>query len=301
MQPLPVRHVTADSSLWSDIREKGRALAASGDVIINLIRKELKVRYRNSSLGFVWSMLNPLLYLAVFYLVFEIFLPSSVPHYHVYLLSGLLPWSFFAISLTHATVSVTSNHDLVKKVDFAREVLPVSAIGAGLINFLLQLCVFFAFLLMTRYDFVTANLLLVPIALLAQLSLMLGLGFLLSAANVKARDAQHFLDLALLGAFWMVPIVYPSSLVAAELSRYEIGGIPAVDIYLLNPVTRIVLAFQRGIYGNPAGETPTGVLIEDSVSWHITSVGYALLVGLLLLAAGWYAFHRSDRYFAEEL
>lgn len=300
-EPILIRHNRADSTLWFDLRQKISDVATSHEVLSNLIRKELKVRYRNSTLGFIWSMLNPLLYLSVFYLVFEIFLPSSVPRYHVYLLSGLLPWSFFAISLTHATVSVTSNHDLVKKVRFPREMLPVSAIGAGMVHFLLQMAVFFTFLLVAGYGFLTPALLLLPAAFIAQLLLMLGLGLLLSAANVKARDAQHFLDLALLALFWMMPIVYPSALAASELSQYEIAGIPAIDLYLLNPLTRIVLAFQRGIYGGETLDGPANVLIDPSLSWHFAGVGYAFAVGVFLAGAGWLIFHRSDPSFAEEL
>lgn len=302
MLDQPTRHVRSQSDLLDDVRKKVRELVEFREVLPNLVRKELKVRYKNSVLGFVWSMLNPLLYLVVFFVVFSIFLPSTIPDYHVYLLSGLLPWTFFSIGLLHATVSIVGAPDLVKKVYFPRELLPISSLGAALIHFFLQVAVLAIFLLVTGYGVASAaDSLLLPLSLLAQALVLVGLSLFFSSANVKARDAQHFLELGLLALFWMTPIVYPSALAAAEMRGYQVFGISLLDLYLANPLTRVVLAFQRGIYG-PRSATDGGmVLIDEPFSWYIAGLGYTALVGLVLLLIGWWVFHRLDPTFAEEL
>ena len=108
------------------------------ELLVNLVRKELKVRYKNSSLGFLWSMLNPLMYLVVFYVVFQLVLKAGIPYFPVFLLSGLLAWNLFSSSLAGATGSITGNASLVNKVWFPREILPLAAIGANFVHFLLQ-------------------------------------------------------------------------------------------------------------------------------------------------------------------
>lgn len=265
----------------------------------NLIRKELKVRYKNSVLGFVWSMLNPILYLIVFYIVFNVFLPSTIADYHVYLLSGLLAWTLFTVSLTHATVSVVGSPDLVKKVYLPREMLPLAPVGAGIVHFSLQFGVLVLFLVVTSHPFQESAVLLVPAALLVEVTLLIGLAFMFSAANVKARDAQHFLDLALLAAFWMTPIVYPSAVAIEQLSRYSILGLGLEHVYLANPMTRIVMALQRGIYGTDPQQVST--LLEASPGWYAEGLFYAFLISLLVLVSGWGIFNKLDPTFAEEL
>jgi ABC-2 type transport system permease protein len=298
---LDVRSVDARTNL-AGLRSKSRELFASREVLTNLVRKELKVRYKNSSLGFLWSMLNPLLYLVVFWVVFNFFLPGNIPNFVVFLLAGLLPWTMFASSLSQATGSVVGNADLVKKVYFPRELLPLSSIGAGLVHFFAQFLVLVAFLLITRYPFAGKASLLLPLALGVELLLIAGLGLLLCALNVLARDIQYLLELGLLAWFWMTPIVYPSALVADQLAKHSIAGVPLIGIYLANPMARVVLAFQRGLYGIPVvGGEPAPVLIEQPLGWYLQGLGYAAAGAAILLALGWWVFHSLDARFAEEL
>lgn len=287
-----------------DLRRKARELLGARELLFNLIRKELKVRYKNSALGFFWSMVNPLLYLAVFYVVFNVLLPGGLPDFYIYLLSGLLPWTLFSNALSQSTGSVTSNADLVKKVYFPREVLPLASIGAALFHFFLQLLVFAAVIGIARYPVSGKALLLLPPALAAQILVLGGLGLLLSAINVKARDVQHLLELALLAWFWMTPIVYPSALVAERMAGRSIFGVDMLGIYLANPLTRVVLAFQRGIYGRitPVVDgVSTRVLIDAPISWYLQGIGYAALGGLILCVLGWWVFRRLEPILAEEL
>jgi ABC-2 type transport system permease protein len=294
----------ANSSLAGDLRKKVREVVRFRELLLNLTRKELKVRYKNSALGFVWSMVNPLLYLVVFYIVFNVFLPAGIPKFHVYLLSGLIPWTLFSNGLFQSTGSVVGNTDLVKKVYFPREFLPLSSIGAAVFHFFLQLGVLAAFLAITRFPLSGMPLLLIIPALVAELLVVSGMGLLLSAINVKARDTQHFLELALLAWFWLTPIVYPSAMAADRMTGRTIAGIPMLGLYLANPMARIVLAFQRAIYGQVTpviDGQPFRALIDAPLHWYLQGIGFAALAGVVLIAFGWWVFHRLDPIFAEEL
>src|SRR5215470_16715764 len=130
-----------------------------------MVRKELKVKYKNSVLGFAWSLLNPLLYLVVFYIAFEKILGSGVPSFPIYLLSGLLVWNLFSTGLAAATSSVVGNAGLVKKVSFPREILPLAAVGSTLVHFFLQSRVLFAVLALVQWDVAWAYIPMLPVAL----------------------------------------------------------------------------------------------------------------------------------------
>jgi ABC-2 type transport system permease protein len=263
------------------------------EILANLARKELRVKYKSSALGVAWSMLNPALYLVVFYVVFTFFLPTSVPDFPVYLLSGLLPWTLFTTGLQGATVSVVGGSNLVPKVAFPHEMLPLAAIRAQTVNFFFQVVVLVAFLLIFGYPLVHRGTVLLPLALAVLLVFTTALGFAASALNVRYRDTGHLVDLALLAWFWSTPIVYPSSLVQDNLDG-------AFSLYLLNPLANIVLAFQRGIYGGVSREA-----LESLPALGLTWYGIRLLVvgavSLVLLYFSWRLFFRRSGDFAEEL
>lgn len=260
------------------------------ELLLNLVRREIRGRYRASALGFLWSMLTPILYLAVFYVVFNIFLRGGIPYFPVFLLSGLLPWTLFASALSAGTSSVVGNAPLLKKVFFPREVLPLASIGAALFHFVLQMGVLIGFLVIFRYEFVDKYLLLVPVALFVELLLLAGLTLMLSAITVYLRDVQHFLELALLAWFWLTPIIYPVVLVFEKLSVRGMFG-----LYLLNPMTPIVLTFQRAFYGR------VPPLLDVSFSWYLEKLAYVGLAGIALVFLGQMVFVRLEGNFAEEI
>src|SRR5947207_2597098 len=198
-----------------------RELARTREILGNLVRKEVKVKYKSSVLGVAWSMLNPILYLAVFTLVFSVVLPASVPHFPVYLLSGLLAWNLFATSLGLASRSVVDNANLVTKVYFPREILPLASEGTALVDFVLQAAVLSLFMLGFRYSPGGVNLLLLPLSMFALLIFTAALALLVSALNVRYRDTQHLLNLALLAWFWVTPIVYPGAFVYEKLAVHN--------------------------------------------------------------------------------
>src|SRR3954452_7012536 len=202
------------------------------ELLRNLVRKELKVKYKNSALGFVWSMLNPLFLLVVYSIVFNI-LGNSFTYFTIWLLIGLLVWNLFNTSILAGTTSITSNPYLVNKVRFPREVLPLASVGAALIHFFLQSLVLVAVLVILRYNVDWAYVWLIPIALVTLLIFAGALAIIFSAMNVYLRDTGHLLELAMMGWFWLSPILYGYMLMANKVAEHGISG----NILLANPVT----------------------------------------------------------------
>src|SRR4051794_31034669 len=173
------------------------------ELFVGLVRKELKVKYKESFLGFLWSMLNPATTLIVYYVVFQLILKNGIPYFAIYLACGVLVWNLFSTGLPGATGSVVGNSAIVKKVSFPREILPLAAVGAALVHFFLQSLVLIPSLLVFRYGPDPAYLPLLIPAVIALLLLTASIGVLLSAVNVYLRDMQHLLEVALTVWFWM--------------------------------------------------------------------------------------------------
>jgi ABC-2 type transport system permease protein len=273
------------------------------DLMANLVRRELKVKYKNSALGFVWTLLNPLLYLAVFSLVFTVILPSGAPRYGLLLLSGLLCYNLFSVGLTAATTSITANGPLVQKVWFPREILPLAAIGANLITFCFQMIILLVGLAAFRQAPEWSMLWLGVPALLVTLMIASGLGLMLSALNVYFRDVQHFLELGLLTWFWLTPVVYLYSYVANALT--ERWGQGADRLAMLNPMVPVVITFQRILY-NPTNFTaeqqvPFAPLLDRSTLWYLQNLGISALFGLVFVYVGFKVFSRLEANLGEEL
>jgi ABC-2 type transport system permease protein len=278
------------------VRERFLRVIRYHELLVAMIRKELKIKYKNSVLGFAWSLLNPLLYLVVFYIAFEKILHAGIPSFPIWLLSGLLVWNLFSTGLGGATSSVVGNSALVKKVSFPREILPLAAVGSTLVHFFLQSLVLFAVLALVQWSVAWAYIPLLPVALIALLVLTGALGILLSATNVYLRDTQHFLELALLAWFWVTPIVYSFQTVGKR------GGWFA-KLWALNPVTPIVVVFQRAIYAktSTSGHPPTPLLPNWSWLQYAGYVGYSFLFGFAVLLIAVRVFGRAEVNFAEEL
>jgi ABC-2 type transport system permease protein len=273
-----------------------RQLWTYRELLGGLIRKELKVKYKNSALGFLWSMLNPALYLVVFTLVFQVFLESGIPRFPIYLLSGLLVWNLFSGALGGATGSITGNSSLVNKVYFPREILPLAAVGATLVHFFLQAGVLLAALAVFRQPVPWSYLWLVFPALAVLVVLTSALSILLSAVNVYARDTQHLLELALLAWFWLTPVVWHYRLVSDRLAG---RGWPEWLI-LLNPIVSITTSFQRAIYGTVATDR-IAILAPYGHWWYLRNLAVVGVVACVLFVFALRVFDRLQGNFAEEL
>jgi len=278
-------------------RERLARIIQRRELLVGMVRKELKIKYKNSILGFAWSLLNPLLYLVVFYVAFSIILKAGIPAFPIWLLSGLLVWNLFSTGLGAATGSVVANSGLVKKVAFPREILPLAAVGSMLVHFFLQSLVLFTVLAAVRWDVAWAYVPLIPLALIALLVLTGALGILLSAINVYLRDTQHFLELALLAWFWMSPVVYAFQTVGNRQPWL-------VRLWMANPVTPIILVFQRAIYAklDNTHTTPITPLLPHWPYWgYVAYLGWAFAFAFITLAIAVRVFGRSEASFAEEL
>ncbi|HEY9555366.1 MAG TPA: ABC transporter permease [Acidimicrobiales bacterium] len=294
---LPILVIAPDRS----VPRRLQAVWRYRELLVGLVRKELKVKYKDSSLGFFWSMLNPAMYLAVFYVVFQIILGSGIPYFAIYLLSGLLAWNLFNGSVTAATGSIVNNGSLVNKVYFPREILPLSTVGANLVHFFLQTLVLLAALVIFRYDVAFEYLWLVIPALAVLLVLAAGFGILFAALNVYARDLQHLLELVMLAWFWLTPIVYAWQLPADKLSESGLS----TSLTLLNPIVPIVISLQRGIWGTDRFVGTDGVtnfvLPDGSPLWYLRNLAIVGVIAVGLFIAAVKTFGRLEANFAEEL
>jgi ABC-2 type transport system permease protein len=272
------------------------------ELLAELVRKDLKVKYKNSALGFVWSMANPLLYLAVFTLVFTFFLPNGVPKFAVLFMSGFLVWSFFNGATLHATGAVVGNANLVKKVRFPRLVLPLASVGFAGVHFVLQLLVFFVFLVPFYPDAFGPQLWLLVPALAVAVVFTVAMSLLASALNVRYRDVQHLLEIVMLAWFWITPIVYPVTVVRDRLA--EKGLLWMFKFYMANPITAVVVAAQRAIYNHPVvatAEGPRQVLPAGGYGFYLQWLAVAAAISTVLLVVGLWTFRRLQADFAEEL
>jgi ABC-2 type transport system permease protein len=281
-----------------------------------LVRKELKVRYKRSVLGFVWTMVNPLFMLLVYSVAFGI-LGTAFKDYQVWLLIGLLLWNLFASSLLAGTTSITGNSYLVNKVRFPREILPLASVGAALVHFFLQSLMLVAVLGALRVPVEWRYLWLLPFALLALVIVASAFAVFLSALNVYARDTQHLLELAMLAWFWLTPILYAYDLVSTKLTAHHL---PA-GLQLINPLTPVVVTFQRVLYGKAALTKPridpvTGKQVLNAAGrpvsdvtqrllpnvnewWYARNIGIVLVVGAVLFLLAIKMFDRAEGNFAE--
>jgi ABC-2 type transport system permease protein len=270
------------------------------ELLTELVRKDLKVKYKNSALGFIWSMANPLLYLAVFSLVFNVLLPNGVPSFAVLFMAGFLVWNFFNLATLTATGSVVGNANLVRKVRFPRVVLPLSSVGFSGVHFLLQLLVLFAVLVPFYPAAFGPQLWLLVPALAVAVTVAVAMSLLASALNVRYRDVEHLLEITLLAGFWLTPIVYPVTVIRDRVAGH--GWL--FDLYMASPMTAVVVAMQRAIYVHPVVTVdgqPRQILPADGYGFYLTWLGVAGAVALVLLAVGLWTFRRLQADFAEEL
>ena len=276
-----------------------RELWGYREILANLVRKELKVKYTASFLGAIWSVLNPVVFLAVFSFV-AVVLGNRVPDFPVFLLSGLLAWNLFSASLLSGTTAVIDNANLVKKVAFPREILPLASVGVALFDFALQTAVLLLFIVVSGHGIGAEALVLYPLSFVTLVVVATAITMWTAAVNVRYRDVGHLLNLGLLVWFWMTPIVYQAALVQETIAGHEVGGINLWHLYLLNPLAPIVLGFQRALYGDPV-QDGMQVLPIVSVAWQAGLLGAVLVVAFGLLLLSWRTFFRRSGDFAEEL
>ena len=213
------------------------------ELVRNLVIRDLKVRYKNSVLGILWSLLNPLLMTIVFTLVFSLMLRSDIPDYPVFFMCAYLPWSFLSDTVVGGTNSIVGNAHLIKKVYFPREVLPVADVLSGLVNFLLALVVLFGMILVFQVQ-LSAAVLLLPVIIATQILFILGLVFFLSTANVFYRDTQHIMQVVMQAWFFLTPIFYPIDIIPESATILGVSLNLQLWVRRLNPMASLVASYR---------------------------------------------------------
>jgi len=257
------------------------------ELILNLTIRELKARYKSSVLGFLWSLLNPLGMMLVFTFVFTVMAPNvQMEKYPLFLLCGLLPWNFFSAGVMASVNSIVGNSNLVKKVYFPREALPISTVFANLVNFLLGLVVLFVALFVFRARF-SPWLWLLPVVILIQTCFILGIAFILSTVNVFYRDTIMIMDVVMLAWFFLTPVIYP---IESLPTSYTVLGV-TLNIhrlmYILNPMASLIAAYRDLLYWGY--RTDLDFLLRTAVTT------------LAILAFGYWFFVRFSSRFGEEV
>ena len=217
------------------------------ELLLGLISSDIRIKYKNSTLGLFWSMLSPAFTLGVYFLVFSIFLKNGYPNFVIYLFSGLVVWNLFQNSINTATGVIVDRAALVKKVSFPREILALSNVGAAVVYFVVQLCVLIVFVAAVGHAPAWKFLLILPVSFLSLYLFTAALAIVMSAVNVYLRDMKHLMEVVLQLWFWLTPIVYSyENSIAAHLaaSRSDDRSTSSIRI------TLIVVTFQRVFYVN---------------------------------------------------
>ena len=247
------------------------------EMLFSLVRKDLRGRYKGSVLGFLWTFINPLMQLLVYTFVFTVILPSQVEHYSLYLFVALIPWIFFSSSMTGGAGSIVAQKDLVKKIYFPREIIPISYVTSCFVNMLLCFLIIFAVMLFTGAPFNPLALLCLPVIMIVEYLLSLGIAMLAAAVTVYFRDLEHILGIVSMIWMYLTPILYPETLVPEKWQA----------LYHINPMTSIITAYRDVLYWGVMPQLAT--LLE------------AVLLGVLFLLLGLLSFSKLKKGFAEEL
>jgi homopolymeric O-antigen transport system permease protein len=249
---------------------------AYSELLLNLIARDLKTKYRGSFFGIFWSLLNPLLLMLVYTLVFSVIVRVNIHPYAIFLLTGLVPWNAFAQSLQAATTSVLDNASIVRKVYFPLQLLPLSAVLAISVNFGINIALLLVLTLLLHAH-LAFTMLLLPALVLLQLVFTFGLGSLLAAVQVYFRDVQYFLSILITAWFFLTPVVYSLELVPHRLRPF----------LAINPMSWDITSFQDVWF---YGRLPNWTFV----------IGFAA-VSLLSLLLGILIYGRLSLRFAEEV
>lgn len=254
-----------------------KEIYAYREMIFSLVKRDLKGRYKGSALGFFWTFLNPLLQLAVYTMVFSTIMRSGIEDYYLFLFVALIPWIFFSTSLTGGASCILAQQDMVKKIYFPREVLPISYVTSQFVNMLLSFIVIFIVLVFAGYALRPEALIGLPVVMAVEYILALGFTMIMSAVTVYIRDLEYILGILSMAWQFLTPVMYSIDQVPDQMQW----------VFRINPMTYVITAYRDILY---YGRVP-----------GLYNLLWAVVLGVGMLAAGWYLFSRLQRHFAEEL
>lgn len=246
-------------------------------MIANLIKRDLRGRYKGSVLGFAWTFLNPLLQLVVYTAVFSVIMRAGIKDYYMFLFVALVPWIFFSSSLTGGASCIISQKEMVKKIYFPREVLPIAYVTSQLVNMLLSFAVIFIVLIVTGKGIYWSAIIYLPIVITAEYILAISIAMISSAITVYFRDLEHILGVVALAWQFLTPIMYSIEMVPEEYQK----------LFYINPMTPIILAYREILYYKKIPQLDTLI--------------YGLILSGILLLLGCIIFCICKKHFAEEM
>lgn len=247
------------------------------DIVLSFTKRNLNAKYKDSALGFLWFLLNPILTMLILSFVFSKFIKFNIDKYPLFLLSAILPWSFFTSAVFDGVVSVTASRDLIKKIYFPSITLPISSVLTNFVDFIFNLLVFVPVILICK-GHANFSLLFLPVIISMHLLFTMGIVFLASCVNVFLTDVgRHSLGFCLILWFYLTPVFYPVSMVPVNMR----------DLYFLNPMASIVTMYRDLLFYNK---------MPDSINIIIS-----LTSAVVLLFAGYSIFQKYKDKFAKEL
>lgn len=247
------------------------------EMIFSLVRRDLRGRYKGSVLGFLWTFINPLLQMLVYTIVFSVIMKNPMERYYLHLFVALVPWIFFSTCITAGSKCIISQKDMVKKIYFPREVLPIAFTTSQFVNMLFSFIVIFTVVIISGVGISLKACAFLPIVMLSEYILAMGMTFIISGLTVYFKDLEYILTIFSMLWMYLTPVVY------------GISSIPEQYMFLfnINPMTPIIVAYREILYYKS---------IPD-----IGTILHVLAVGVGILAIGCIVFPISKRRFAEEL
>lgn len=246
-------------------------------MVYSLVKKDLRGRYKGSVLGFMWTFINPLLQLVVYTVVFSIIMKNGIEKYYIYLFVALVPWIFFSTSVTSGSSSILDSKDMVKKIYFPREVMPIACVTGNFVNMLFSFVVIFGVLIFSGWGINPVAVLCLPVIMLIEYILCLGIALMTSALTVYFRDLEYILGIITMAWMYMTPVMYGPEMVP-EQYRF---------IWELNPMTPIAMAYRDILYYKQIPQMSTLI--------------HAFVIGVVIVVFGYWLFRKLQKGFAEEL
>ncbi len=247
------------------------------EMIFSQVHRNLRGRYKGSALGFLWTFLNPLFQLMVYTILFSVIMRNNIEQYSLFLFVALIPWIFFGTCMSEGCGCIMDAENMVKKIYFPREVIPISYVVSQFINMLLCFIVVFAVLLISGRITRPAVFVYLPLIMMIEFSLALGLVFIFSAWSVYLRDVKYMLGIITMAWQFMTPVMYSVDMIPGYL----------IKLFYLNPMTSVIVAYRDILYYQ---QTP-----------ELDTLGIACFMGIGFLIVGWYLFNHLKRGFAENM
>ena len=246
-------------------------------MIRSLVKRDLRGKYKGSVLGFMWTFVNPLLQLLVYNMVFSIIMKAGVEKFYLYLFVGLIPWLFFSAAITGGSTCIIAQKDLIKKIRFPREIIPISFVTSQFVNMLLSFIVVIIVSVVSGVHLTFGGILCLPVIMIVEYLMALGIALISSSLTVYFRDLEHILAIVAMAWLYATPICYPETMVPEKY----------LSLYRLNPVTPVVNAYRDVLY---YGRTP-----------DLRTLVLAVCIGIVTVVLGVLIFGKLQRRFAEEL